>query len=76
MNKIVFQITISADNAMVYELPDYEKFVDFLQFNSLKDFNFNPGQTNIDACSTIMFLTQRKSQLVVNLMVIDAYLSI
>ena len=74
MRKIIFQMTIGEKPAIVYEIPSNEKFIDFLQFNSLADLKFNSGSTNFDACSSFLFLTQKKNRIIVNLLLIDPYL--
>lgn len=61
------------NNTLVYDLPRHEYFIDFLHFNSLKDLNFNPGSTNIDACSTFLFLSRKNKMMIVNLVLVDPY---
>ena len=74
MNKIMFQSTIGEKQSFILELPSNEHFLDFLQFNRLRDLNFHSGKMNVNACSYFMFITEKKNKLVINLMLVDPYL--
>ena len=67
-------MTIGNIDAMIYELPVNEKFVDFLNYNSLNSIRFNQPKINIDVCSHIVFLTKKRKRFIVNVMLIDPYL--
>lgn len=77
LNKLIFQITMRQNKAIVYELPSNEKFVDFMQFTTLDDLRFQPKTDIYNACSAFVFMTLRttnkRQQMVVNLMLIDPY---
>ena len=45
---------------MIYNLPENENFMDFIEYNKLKDLGFNEKGLKIEACSVFAFLTNDK----------------
>ena len=60
---------------MVYELPPYEKFSNFVKFNSFSDFGFDPFELKGEACSHFVFTTvhNKSRRIFLNVMMIDPY---
>ena len=46
---------------MIYSIQENENFVDFIEFNSLKDLGFNIKGLRVEACSRFAFLTLDKN---------------
>ena len=60
---------------MIYNLPESESFVDFIEYNRLKDLGFNEKGLKIEACTVFAFLTNDKifQRLFINILLVDPY---
>ena len=71
----MIQTYLEKGTRMIYNIAENENFVDFIEFNKLKDLGFHVKGLRIEACSRFAFLTlNKKSQrMFVNVLFVDPY---
>lgn len=74
--KLIIQNTLPNGKKYVYELPAIEKFMNFVEFMNFEDIGFYPDKLKIECCSTFVFLTLDKTNIIVNVLMIDPYYTI
>ena len=57
IQKLVIQTYLEKGTRMIYNLSENESFIDFIEFNKLKDLGFNSKGLKIEACTVFSFLT-------------------
>jgi hypothetical protein len=75
LRKLIIQTCQGRQKQLVYELPNEEFFVSFVEYRKFEDIGFYPGDLRIEMCSNFTFLTHNRdtNQMVVNFMLIDPY---
>lgn len=75
MHRIVIQIMMDSFKTLVYQIPNQQKFIDFVSFNNYKDLGFSGSdKLALEGCSRFAMLTEDDfGRMFITIMLIDPY---
>ena len=73
LKKLMIQNTQEENRNFIYELPEQETFVSFIEYKKFEDIGFYPSNLKIEMCSNFVFLSKQGSHTFVNVLLVDPY---